>query len=108
MSSSEILPHWNLPKEDQEFDSISCSIRILSNPQRLKILCKLGDGEADVQNITTYLGSKQSNISQQLNRMKDQGLLTSRKEANRVYYRINDLRTLRIISMVREVFCHSS
>ncbi len=98
---------YPLPKQDIEFDSLSTSIQILANPQRLRILCKLGDGEADVQDIADHIGSKQSNTSQQLNMMKNRGILASRKDANHVYYRIQDLRTLQIISMVRDVFCTS-
>ncbi len=96
---------YSLPTQDIEFQSLSTSIQIMANPQRLRILCKLGDGEADVQDIANHIGCKQSNTSQQLNMMKNRGILASRKDANHVYYRIHDLRTLKIISMIREVFC---
>jgi len=103
----KIMEIYSLPKQDTEFDSLSTSIQILANPQRLRILCKLADGEADVHDIASHIGSKQSNTSQQLNMMKNRGILASRKDANHVYYRIHDLRTLNIISMVRDVFCSS-
>ena len=40
--------------------------------------------------------------------LRDKGILTSRKEANRVYYRVGDNRTLRLLGMMREVFCNRS
>ena len=51
------------------------------------------------------VGTSQSNISQHLAILRDKGILASRKDANRVYYRVGDSRTLRLISMMRDVFC---
>jgi DNA-binding transcriptional ArsR family regulator len=39
--------------------------------------------------------------------LRDKGVLTTRKDANRVFYRIGDLRTLKLIGMMRDVFCTS-
>jgi ArsR family transcriptional regulator len=44
-------------------------------------------------------------ISQHLAILRDKGILATRKDANRVYYRVGDIRTLQLISMMREVFC---
>jgi len=77
----------------------------MSHPLRLKILCILGDKEISVQEIVAAVGTTQSNISQHLAILRDKGILTSRKDANRVYYRVSDARTLRLISMMQEVFC---
>ena len=49
--------------------------------------------------------SRVINISQHLAILRDKGILASRKDANRVYYRVGDSRTLRLIGMMREVFC---
>ena len=72
---------------------------------RLKILCTLGDKEISVQDIVDQVGTSQSNISQHLAILRDKGILDSRKDANRVYYRVGDSRTLRLIDMMRDVFC---
>jgi len=53
------------------------------------------------------VGSSQSNISQHLAILRDKGILVSRKDANRVFYRVGDARTLKLISMMRDVFCSS-
>ena len=90
---------------DEDIDRASRSLKAMSHPLRLKILCTLGDEEVSVQDIVEHVGTSQSNISQHLAILRDKGILTSLKDANRVYYRVGDSRTLRLISMMREVFC---
>jgi len=91
--------------KDEDIERASRSIKAMSHPLRLKILCSLGDSEVSVQDIVEMVGTSQSNISQHLAILRDKGILASRKDANRVYYRVGDSRTLRLISMMREVFC---
>lgn len=90
---------------EQDIDQASRSLKAISHPLRLKILCTLGDREISVQDLVDAVGTSQSNISQHLAIMRDKGILMTRKEANRVFYRVGDVRTLRLISMMREVFC---
>ena len=90
---------------DEDIDRASRSLKAMSHPLRLKILCTLGDQEISVQDIVESVGTSQSNISQHLAILRDKGILASRKDANRVYYRVSDSRTLRLIGMMREVFC---
>ncbi|MDE2089080.1 MAG: winged helix-turn-helix transcriptional regulator [Gammaproteobacteria bacterium] len=93
---------------DEDIERASRSLKAMSHPLRLKILCTLGDREVSVQDIVGHVGTSQSNISQHLAILRDKGILTSRKDANRVFYRVGDARTLRLISMMREVFCSQS
>ena len=91
----------------EDIEIASRSLKAMSHPLRLKILCTLGSQEVSVQNIVDNVGTSQSNISQHLAILRDKGILASRKDANRVYYRVGDARTLRLISMMQEVFCSS-
>ena len=88
-----------------DIEIASRSLKAMSHPLRLKILCTLGSGEACVQGIVDNVGTSQSNISQHLAILRDKGILSSRKDANKVYYRVGDERTLRLIGMMQEVFC---
>jgi len=97
--------HEPLITQDEDIDRASRSLKAMSHPLRLKILCTLGDREVSVQDIVENVGTSQSNISQHLAILRDKGILASRKDANRVYYRVGDPRTLRLIGMMREVFC---
>ena len=80
-------------------------MKAMSHPLRLKIISVLGDREVSVQDIVDKVGTSQSNISQHLAIMRDKGVLRTRKDANRVFYRVGDVRTLEVVSLIREVFC---
>ena len=97
----------SLITRDEDIERASRSLKAMSHPLRLKILCTLGDKEISVQDIVEHVGTSQSNISQHLAILRDKGILFSRKDANRVYYKVGDSRTLRLIDMMREVFCTS-
>ena len=90
---------------DDQIERTCRSLKAMCHPLRLKILCTLGDSEYSVQDIVEMVGTSQSNISQHLAILRDKGILGSHKEANRVYYKVGDARTLRLIDMMREVFC---
>lgn len=94
-----------LMTRDEDIERASRSLKAMSHPLRLKILCTLGEREVSVQEIVERVGTSQSNISQHLAILRDKGILTCRKDANRVYYRVGDARTLRLIGMMRDVFC---
>jgi DNA-binding transcriptional ArsR family regulator len=79
--------------KDEDILQASLAIKSIAHPLRLKILC--------------VLGSKESNISQHLAILRDKGVLCTRKDANRVYYRISDQRTLKLVELMRDVFCTS-
>lgn len=66
----------------------SLALKAISHPLRLNILCVLGKGEMSVQDIVDSVGTTQSNVSQHLCLLRDKGIVTSRKDANRVYYSI--------------------
>lgn len=102
MSENETM---GLISRDEDIDRASRSLKAMSHPLRLKILCTLGDQEVSVQDIVERVGTSQSNISQHLAILRDKGILSSRKDANRVFYKVVDSRTLQLISMMRNVFC---
>ncbi|MBI5660010.1 MAG: winged helix-turn-helix transcriptional regulator [Nitrosomonadales bacterium] len=91
--------------KDEEILQASLAIKAIAHPLRLKILCVLGNSEASVQGIVDRVGTSQSNISQHLAILRDKGVLVTRKDANRVYYRIGDSRTIKLVWMMRELFC---
>ncbi len=93
-----------IDKEDH-IEQAARALKAISHPLRLKILCVLGDQEACVQEIVAAVGTSQSNVSQHLAILREKGVLSARKEGNRVYYRVGDARTLQLLSMMREVFC---
>lgn len=92
---------------DEDILQASLAIKAIAHPLRLKILCVLGGDEISVQDIVDNVGTSQSNISQHLAILRDKGVLCTRKDANRVFYRVNDPRTLKLVEIMRDVFCTS-
>lgn len=84
----------------------SRALKAMGHPLRLKILCTLaGLGETSVQDLVDVVGTSQSNISQHLSILRDKGILASRKDANKVYYRIGDEKILALMGSMKETFC---
>ncbi len=91
--------------KDSDIARAAFSLKAMSHPLRLKILCVVGEQELAVQDIVECVGTTQSNVSQHLAKLRDKDILASRRDANRIYYRVKDERTLRLIEMMRDVFC---
>jgi ArsR family transcriptional regulator len=91
--------------KEEDIQMAAQAMKAIAHPLRLKILCVLGDQEVSVQDIVESVGTSQSNISQHLAILRDKGVLATRKDANRVFYRVEDLRTLKLVGMMRDVFC---
>ena len=105
VSSTAIV---DLIDKNEQIETAARALKAISHPLRLKILCVLGESEVCVQDIVEAVGTSQSNISQHLAILRDKGVLLTRKDANRVYYRVGDRRTLQLVVLMREVFCGTS
>lgn len=81
------LPH---PLPDDLADLIARRFRLLAEPTRIKLLDRLRDGEASVNELSEVLGASQQNVSKHLAMLAEAGILARRKEANFVYYSIAD------------------
>lgn len=81
------------------------AMQAMAHPLRLKILCLVGNQELSVLEIVDAVGTSQSNISQHLAVLRDSGVLKARKQANKVFYRIEDPRVLEMIALTRRIFC---
>ena len=91
---------------EADFDVASRGLKAMGHPLRLKILCILaGAEEISVQDLVDQVGTSQSNISQHLSILRDKRILVSRKDANKVYYRIGDPNILQLMGIMRDAFC---
>ena len=88
----------------QALECATRTIKALAHPLRLKILCVLSKQEVTVSDITDKVGTSHSNISQHLSILRDKGILDARKDANQVYYRVVDPRTLQLLEMMCDVY----
>lgn len=88
---------------------IECTAEVLkamAHPTRLRILCTLNLQELQVQALVDKTGTTQSNISQHLALMKECRILLTRREANRIFYRIRDPKLVELIMLMREIYCN--
>ncbi len=89
----------------KQCDSVSELLKSLAHPVRLKILCSLLDGERSVNALTEFCGISQSAMSQFLQRMKEEGLVDSRRERNRVFYHVANPKVSRLLGAIKEIYC---
>lgn len=81
-------------------------MRALSNGPRLLVLCHLmAAGELQAGELVRRIGLSQSAVSQHLARLREQGLVTYRREAQSLHYRIADQRVARILALLHEMYC---
>ena len=86
-------------------EEVSEVLRSLSHPVRLKILCQVLEKEQTVNELTEFCGIAQPAMSQFLRRMKNEGVLKSRKEATFVYYSLADKKLLSLMKAIKDIYC---
>jgi DNA-binding transcriptional ArsR family regulator len=81
-------------------------LKMLASESRLLILCRLvAEREMAVGEIADAVGLSQSALSQHLAKMREEGLLATRREAQTVFYRIADPNTRRILALLKNIYC---
>ena len=98
---------FELIGKSDNIQQASDAMLAMAHPLRLKILCLLGSGELSVQEIVDAVGTTQSNVSQHLGILKAQKMIASRKKATKMFYKIEDPRILRMITLTRDIFCRT-
>jgi DNA-binding transcriptional ArsR family regulator len=81
-------------------------LKLLANERRLLILCQLAMlGEMPVNHLAQAVGLSQSALSQHLARMREEGLVATRREAQTIHYRIADPNAARILATLKDIYC---
>lgn len=80
-------------------------MKALGNESRLMILCLLADGERSVGELNEVIPLSQSALSQQLARLRQQKLVTTRRESQTVFYRLADGPADKIIHLLHDIYC---
>lgn len=86
-------------------EEVSSLLKHFSHPQRLLILCYLSDGEKQVTDIHEAVGLSQSQTSQFLKRMQNEGLLALRREKNYSFYYIINPHVIKLLKSIQKIFC---
>lgn len=80
-------------------------LRSIASRHRLMILCSLLDGEMQVAELVRRLGLSQSNLSQHLAKLREEGLVATRREGTAIHYRIGSDRVRPILAELYRLFC---
>lgn len=80
-------------------------MKALSHESRLMILCHLAEGEKSVGTLEDLVGLSQSALSQHLARLRRDGLVATRRQAQTIYYRLNGEEAVRVIGLLYELYC---
>ena len=106
------LPRLSTDLGDDELDEIMENARnatnflkALSHEGRLMILCHLASGEKSVTELEDLLSARQAAVSQQLARLRLEGLVDFRRDGKAIYYRLGDDRARQMIELVYDMFC---
>jgi len=81
-------------------------LKVLANEHRLLVLCHLlTAGEASVSTLVEEVGLSQSALSQHLAKLREDGLVTFRRESQTLFYRVCDERAQRVLAVLKDIFC---
>jgi len=81
-------------------------LKVMANQCRLLVLCYLAEaGELSVGELMGRVGISQSALSQHLARLREEGLVTTRKEAQLVFYRVSDARAEQVLALLHQIYC---
>lgn len=103
----------NTPKLDlqamQSSAARACGLlKVLGNPDRLILLCQLTEGEYCVSELEAMLGIQQPTLSQQLGVLREEGLVSTRREGKQIYYSIDSREAKAVMGVLYELFCQPS
>jgi Predicted transcriptional regulators len=102
MSVLDIAPVESL---EQSAAQATALLKSLANQHRLMILCHLGQGEMQVAQILAGVMLSQSALSQHLARLREDGLVATRRDGVAIFYRIADPAVLRLIATLADIYC---
>ena len=106
------LPLLRVDMDDEEIDQIAekatdaaAFLKAISHEGRLMILCHLVSGEKSVTELEELLSARQAAVSQQLSRLRLEGLVVPRRDGKAIYYRLADDRPKKMLECVYDLFC---
>jgi ArsR family transcriptional regulator, virulence genes transcriptional regulator len=100
---------FDLENLERTAAQVAAVMRALANERRLLILCRLVEwGEANATRLTEAVGLSQSALSQHLAKMREEGIVTFRRESQTLWYRIADPRIERLFAALHEIYCRQS
>ena len=98
-------PAKNLTNMDEAATAAATLLKALANEDRLLILCNLAAGEKNVTELQEILGLRQPTLSQQLSRLRYEGLVEFRRDGKSIHYRLASDEAAKVIEVLYEIYC---
>lgn len=89
----------------EQAQAAAAFLKALAHEGRLMILCHLSAGEKSVTELEQLLQSRQAAVSQQLARLRLEGLVSCRRDGKTIYYALHDPKAARLVGVVYDMFC---
>ena len=102
---STLPPTFELESMQASADHACRLMKVLTNPDRLLILCQLTQQEKCVSELQDLLGIVQPTLSQQLTVLRKEKLVTTRREGKNIYYRFSSPQALAVMEVLYSQFC---
>jgi len=103
-SAQNISPETPKDMADRACDA-AAYLKTLAHEGRLMILCHLGAGERSVGELESLLDIRQAAVSQMLARLRDEGLVSTRRDGKTIFYSLADSNTVQVIDLLYSLFC---
>ncbi|MEC8887193.1 MAG: metalloregulator ArsR/SmtB family transcription factor [Pseudomonadota bacterium] len=100
-----MMPDIDFDVTDQDIEVVTNHLKVLSNPDRLKILRHLIDGEVNVQTIEKLTEIHQPTLSQQLTVLRKSEMVSTRRDGKQIFYQIADPKVLVLMQTFYDLYC---
>lgn len=101
----DVLPDMQLDEMAESAKQATALLKALAHEGRLMILCHISSGEKTVTELEELLGQNQPAVSQQLARLREEGIIEARRVGRTIYYSLADGRARAVLELVYDLFC---
>ena len=105
---NETLDNADIELLKESANQASKLLKALSHPDRLLLLCQLVQGSVCVQELAKLTGVEQPSLSQQLGVLREQGLVSTKRQGREIFYRIDSEDALAVMQVLYQRFCQTS
>jgi ArsR family transcriptional regulator, virulence genes transcriptional regulator len=95
----------DISKLEANVDKAARLLDMMAHPQRLRILCALHGGEWSVVRLAEQIGMSQPNLSHHLKKLRDTGFVTTRRDAQTIYYALNGGDVAAVLGVLHGLYC---
>lgn len=105
MAPLMITHDFNVEQMREAADQATAMLRVLANEDRLLLLCQLTQGESCVIDLEESLGIRQPTLSQQLGILRTEGIVSTRREGKKIFYRVSDPQAVSVLTTLYGLYC---